>query len=140
MRSQAGISTINLLLIITTLAIAAIALNEYVKKNRAEELAAKEKAHIEKIYDTCRAAVKGLARFSSKATFTKISHVQAEDGKNTQVLGNVDLMNGFGAMIPNVFTCTVNPLSYSLVGEPFVMIEGSTPEDLAREVRQGSRP
>ena len=139
MRPKKGMSAFNLLLIIGVIAIAIIALNEHVKKNRAAELAAKEKAHIEKIYDTCRSAVKGLARFSSKATFTKISHVQAEDGKNMQVLGNVDLMNGFGAMIPNVFTCTVNPISYSLVGEPFVMIEGSTPEDLAREVIQGSR-
>jgi hypothetical protein len=59
---------------------------------------------------TCQQAVRRDAKFPSKADFYVLDTAIVElPGMGWQVTGKVDLMNGFGAMIPHNYLCETPP-------------------------------
>lgn len=70
-----------------------------------EEIAERERRDFEKNFNiTCRNYVRSSARFSSKVDFRWDASTRT-DGTQTIITGTVELMNGFGSMIPHTYRC-----------------------------------
>lgn len=140
MKNLCGLSLVSLLLAVVAVVAAVLVGLKWLGSSQEtfRQVQAQEDRN-KTIISACHDAVKYSAKFTSKVTFTETNQVTDEETGNILVLGVVDLMNGLGNMIPHNYMCTIDPTTSTLLEDPFLMVEGSTPADLLREVTRERR-
>lgn len=56
----------------------------------------------------CETSVEKLSKYPSKVSFQGLTRETREINGIIHITGTVELMNGFGAMIPHKYSCTYN--------------------------------
>ena len=133
-RSQNGLSLPGMLLVVAVIVAAAIGWKYHSDQKRKEEDIAQEAARKERTISECHTKVSFLAKYRSKVRFAETNITTKPGSDNVLVLGIVDMMNAFGAMIPHNYMCTFDSQGLSMLEDPFLMAEGTSPADMARDI------
>lgn len=67
------------------------------------------------LVSACKDAVRSKARFESKLDFHQFTAQHFVTNGKEFVRGKVDMMNGFGAMIPNIYECEFKDMTVKKV-------------------------
>lgn len=113
----------NALIIVGAIAIfsfAAVGIMGWAKQGASSSGAADS----DKKYLNCQSEVRKLAKYPSKAQFVIQDPIVSTGGVTQHVTGSVEFMNGFGAMIPQKYSCEVLEFSGTVMGVPTIREEG----------------